>query len=99
MNTGCACACVYLDAGIYGTDEKDVGEYDEDADVNSQHDRRAARKTQKEGDSDVFQPLNETDVRSEPTAGRNLEERAVLHRQRAKAFEANRIFAFKHVNG
>lgn len=34
----------YLDARIYGTDEKDVGKYDEDTDVNSQHDRGAARK-------------------------------------------------------
>lgn len=39
----------YLDARIYGTDEKDVGKYDEDADVNSQHDRGAGRKTQKQG--------------------------------------------------
>lgn len=39
----------YLNARIYGTDEKDVGKYDEDADVNSQHDRGAARKTQKQG--------------------------------------------------
>lgn len=36
--------CVYLDARIYGTDEKDVGKYDEDADVNSQHDRGAVRE-------------------------------------------------------
>lgn len=34
----------YLDAWIYGTDEKDVGKYDEDTDVDSQHDRGAARK-------------------------------------------------------
>lgn len=34
----------YLDAGVYGTDEKDVGEYDEDTDVDSQHDRGAAKK-------------------------------------------------------
>lgn len=33
----------YLDARVYGTDEKDVGEYDEDTDVDSQHDRGAAR--------------------------------------------------------
>lgn len=53
---------VYLNAGVYGTDEKDVGKYDEDADVNSQHDRGAARKTQKQGHSDISQPVNETDV-------------------------------------
>lgn len=35
---------VYLDARIYGTDEEDVGEYDEDTDVDSQHDRGAARR-------------------------------------------------------
>lgn len=34
----------YLDARVYGTDEKDVGKYDEDTDVDSQHDRGAARK-------------------------------------------------------
>lgn len=34
----------YLDAWIYGTDEKDVGEYDEDTDVDSQHDWGAARE-------------------------------------------------------
>lgn len=34
----------YLDARIYGTDKKDVGEYDEDTDVNSQHDRGAAKR-------------------------------------------------------
>lgn len=33
----------YLDARIYGTDEEDVGEYDEDTDVDSQHDRGAER--------------------------------------------------------
>ena len=32
-----------LDARIYGTDEKDVGEDDEDTDVDSQHYRGAAR--------------------------------------------------------
>lgn len=36
---------VYLDAGIYGTDEEDVGKDDEDTDVDSQHDRGAARNT------------------------------------------------------
>ena len=34
---------LYLDARIYGTDEKDVGEDDEDTDVDSQHYRGAAR--------------------------------------------------------
>lgn len=34
----------YLDAWIYGTDEKDVGEDDEDTDVDSQHDRGAVKK-------------------------------------------------------
>lgn len=33
---------VYLDAGIYGTDEEDVGKDDEDTDVDPQHDRGAA---------------------------------------------------------
>ena len=33
----------YLDARIYGTDEEDVGEDDEDTDVDSQHDWGAAR--------------------------------------------------------
>ncbi len=37
------CVC-YLDARIYGTDEKDVGEDDEDTNVDSQHDRGAAKK-------------------------------------------------------
>lgn len=35
---------VYLDAGIYGTDEEDVGKDDEDTDVDSQHDGSAAGK-------------------------------------------------------
>lgn len=35
---------LYLDARVYGTDEEDVGEYDEDTDVDSQHDRGAAGK-------------------------------------------------------
>lgn len=38
-------ACVYLDAGIYGTNEEDVSEDDEDTDVDSQHDRGAAGNT------------------------------------------------------
>lgn len=40
-----ATAHVYLDAGIYGTDEEDVGKDDEDTDVDSQHDRGAAGNT------------------------------------------------------
>lgn len=36
---------LYLDAGVYGTDEKDVGEYEEDTDVDPQHDWSAAGKT------------------------------------------------------
>lgn len=34
----------YLDARVYGTDEQDVGKYDEDADVDSQHNWGAAGK-------------------------------------------------------
>lgn len=34
----------YLDAGVYGTDEQDVGKYDEDTNVDSQHNWGAARK-------------------------------------------------------
>lgn len=33
----------YLDARVYGTDEEDVGEYDEDTDVDSKHDWGAAK--------------------------------------------------------
>lgn len=33
---------IYLDAGIYGTDEEDVGKDDEDTDVDPEHDRGAA---------------------------------------------------------
>lgn len=38
-------AHVYLDAGIYGTNEEDVSKDDEDTDVDSQHDRGAAGNT------------------------------------------------------
>lgn len=38
-------ARVYLDAGIYGTNEEDVSKDDEDTDVDSQHDRGAAGNT------------------------------------------------------
>ena len=37
----------YLDAGVYGTDEKDVGENEEDTDVDSQHDWGAAGTREK----------------------------------------------------
>lgn len=40
-----AAAHVYLDAGIYGTNEQDVSKDDEDTDVDSQHDRGAAGNT------------------------------------------------------
>lgn len=91
--------CVYLDARIYGTDEKDVGKYDEDADVNSQHDRGAVRKTQKQGYSDIFQLVNKTGacfqlaIKCETLlmVGKNLGLHVVLHKHRAKAFEADCI--------
>ena len=34
----------YFDTGVDGTDEEDVGEDDEDSDVDSQHDRGAVRE-------------------------------------------------------
>lgn len=40
-----AAAHVYLDAGVYGTNEEDVRKDDEDTDVDSQHDRGAAGNT------------------------------------------------------
>lgn len=91
--------CVYLDARIYGTDEKDVGKYDEDADVNSQHDRGAVRKTQKQGYSDIFQLVKKTDkcfqlaIKSKTLlmVGKNLGLHVVLHKHRAEAFEADCI--------
>lgn len=42
----------YLDARVYGTDEEDVGEYDEDTDVDSQHDRGAAGEN-----TETFRPI------------------------------------------
>ena len=35
----------YFDTGVDGTDEEDVGEDDEDADEQSEHERRAASDT------------------------------------------------------
>lgn len=43
--THAAPAHVYLDAGIYRTNEEDVSKDDKDADVDTQHDRGAARNT------------------------------------------------------